>query len=311
MPELKPGGKSSGNPAIFMNLYQQISRNKQRSIFLMLGLLVFVAAAVYVYAMAYGQNPVGMVAIALIVTGLYTLISYYNSDKMILAMSGAKRIDSKHQAPELFNLVENLCIGSGLPRPQIYIIEDSAPNAFATGRDPNHSVVCFTTGILEKLDRAELEGVVAHELSHIKNYDIRLVSLVVILVGVIAFIADMFIRMSWFRSNDRNNNQLFMLVGIVLALVSPIIATIMQMAISRQREFLADASAAELTRNPEGLARALEKISGDDKPLEAANNATASLYISNPLKGEAKDFLSNLFNTHPPIEERVRRLRAM
>ncbi len=299
-----------------MNLYSQISSNKQKTVILILGLLTFVAIVVYVFALAYGYSPLALTGIALVATAVYALISYYFSDKMILSLSHAQEISTKDQAPELFNLVENLCIGSGLPRPKIYIINDSAPNAFATGRNPEHAAVCFTTGILAKLDRAELEGVVAHELAHIKNYDILLTSLVVILVGVIAIVADFFIRMSLFQSigrdsNRGNGNAIFMIIGIVLAIIAPLIATIIKLAISRQREYLADASAAYLTRNPEGLARALEKIDSDQEPLESANNATASLYISNPLKGQAKDFLSNLFNTHPPIAERVKRLRAM
>lgn len=299
-----------------MNLYSQINSNKRKTAILVIGLFAFVALVVYLFAQAYGYSPLAVTGIAMIATAIYALIGYFASDKMILAMSGAREITTKDQAPELFNLVENLCLGSGLPRPKIYIIEDSAPNAFATGRDPQHAAVCFTSGILAKLDRAELEGVVAHELSHIKNYDIRLTSLVVILVGVIAIIADFFIRMSFFssvnRDNDRNSgNAIFLIIGIILAIVAPIIATIIKLAISRQREYLADASAAYLTRNPEGLARALEKINQDQEPLEAANNATASLYIANPLKGSAKDFMSGLFDTHPPITERVKRLRAM
>lgn len=234
-----------------------------------------------------------------------------------MAISGAKEVKDKHEAYELFTLVENLCIGSGLPRPKIYIIDDSAPNAFATGRDPEHAALCFTTGILSKLNRAELEGVVAHELSHVKNYDIRFISLVVVLVGVVALLSDLILRMTIWggvgrdRDNRGGGNAIMLVIGLALAIVAPVIATIIQFAVSRQREFLADASAAHLTRNPEGLARALEIISTDPEPLEVANNATASLYIANPLKGSAKHWFSNLFNTHPPIEERVSRLRSM
>ena len=300
-----------------MNLYSQIAANKRKSILLILGLLVFVSAIVAIFSTAYGYDPLLMTGIALVVTGVYGFFSYYNSGSMVMALSGAREIKDKHDAYELFTLVENLCIGAGLPRPRIYIIEDSAPNAFATGRDPEHSFLCFTTGILAKLDRAELEGVVAHELSHVKNYDIRFISLVVVLVGVVALISDLVLRMTIWGGMDRDRdnrgggNAILIVVGLVLAILAPIIATIIQFAVSRQREFLADASAAYLTRNPEGLARALEIISADPEPLEAANNATASLYISNPLKGNAGHWFSNLFNTHPPISERVARLRAM
>ncbi len=234
-----------------------------------------------------------------------------------MALSGAREIKNKQDAYELFTLVENLCIGAGLPRPKIYIIEDTAPNAFATGRDPKHAALCFTTGILAKLDRAELEGVVAHELSHVKNYDIRFISLVVVLVGVVALISDLILRMTIWggigrdRENRGGGNVILLVIGLALAILAPIIATIIQFAVSRQREFLADASAAYLTRNPEGLARALEIIRDDPEPLEAANNATASLYIANPLKGKASHWFGTLFNTHPPIKERVARLRAM
>jgi heat shock protein HtpX len=212
-------------------------------------------------------------------------------------------------------LVENLTIAAGLPMPRVYIIADSAPNAFATGRDPKHGVVCVTTGLLEKLNKVELEGVLAHELSHIGNYDIRFMTLVVVMVGTITLLADWLLRFSFFGGRSRENrdsNGIFLLIGLVLAILSPIVATLMQLAINRKREFLADASGALLTRHPEGLASALEKIAGDQEPLEAANKATAPLYIVNPLKGDsAKSFLAGLFNTHPPIEERIKRLREM
>ena len=243
--------------------------------------------------------------------------SYYYSDSMILGMSGAKQI-KKSDNPLLFRTIENLCIGAGVPMPRIYIIEDSAINAFATGRDPNHSVVCVTTGSLDRLNKVELEGVIAHELSHVRNYDIRLMAIVVILVGLVALMADFFMRSLWYGSarrerSDRSNAQgILLLIGIVMAILSPLIATLIQLAVSRKREFLADASGALLTRYPEGLASALEKISKDKEPLEAANNATAHLYISNPFKGKIQgSWFANLFNTHPPIEERIKILRSM
>lgn len=246
-----------------------------------------------------------------------SLGSYYYSDKMILSMSNAKQI-RKRDNPTLFRIVENLTIGAGIPMPKVYVIEDSAPNAFATGRDPKHAVVCATTGILEKLNKVELEGVIAHELSHIRNYDILLMSIVVLLVGIVTLLADFFMRSLWFgggRRDDRaerNAQSIFLIVGIILAILSPIIATLMQLAVSRRREFLADASGVLLTRYPEGLASALEKISKDKEPLEVANNATAHLFITNPFKGKnARNWFSGLFNTHPPVEERVKILRAM
>lgn len=252
--------------------------------------------------------------IALIISGITSFGSYYFSDKMILGMSNAKEIQKKDH-PQLFRIVENLCIGQGIPRPKIYIINDTAPNAFATGRDPKHAVVCVTTGLLQKLSKVELEGVIAHELSHISNYDIRLMSIVVILVGTVALLADFFMRSMWYRGNDRdskNSNSLFIVIGIALAILSPIIATLIQLAISRKREYLADASGSLLTRYPEGLASALEKISRDKEPLEVANNATAHLYIANPLKDkETTHWFAGLFNTHPPIEERIKILRSM
>lgn len=234
-------------------------------------------------------------------------------------MSHAREIDRKSSA-DLFRLVENLTITAGLPLPRIYIIEDTAINAFATGRDPQHAVVCVTTGALTRLNKTELEGVIAHELSHVGNYDIRFMTLVVVLVGIITLVADWFVRIGMWgggrrRSNDSEggNNQAFAIVGLVLALLSPIIATLIQLAVSRQREFLADASGALLTRYPEGLASALEKIAADKEPLEAANKATAHLYIANPLKNQegSVGWFANLFNTHPPVADRIKRLREM
>lgn len=278
--------------------------------------VIFIATAAYIYGKAAGSGT-SIVGIALIFSGLMSLGSYYYSDKIILGMSGAQEIKKKDN-PRFFRTVENLCIGAGLPMPKIYIIDDSAPNAFATGRDPKHAVVCATTGILNKLNDAELEGVIAHELSHIKNYDIRFMAIVAILVGIIALLADFFMRSLWFggqrrRSREDNSSAgIFLVVGIVFAILSPIIATLIQLAVSRKRELLADASGALLTRYPEGLASALEKISKDKEPLEAANNATAHLYIVNPFKDkDIGNWFAGLFNTHPPIEERIKILRSM
>ncbi|MBI4089131.1 MAG: zinc metalloprotease HtpX [Candidatus Levybacteria bacterium] len=299
-----------------MNIYSQISANKTKTWLIVILFVIFITTIVFIYGKASGYG-LSYAGIGLIISGIMGFTSYYYSDKMILGMSQAKQIQ-KSDNPLLFRTVENLCIGAGIPMPKIYIIEDSAPNAFATGRDPKHSVVCATTGILEKLNKVELEGVIAHELSHVRNYDIRLMSIVVILVGLVALLADFFMRSLWYGGgrrdrNDRNNTQgIFLLIGIVLAILSPLIATLIQLAVSRKREFLADASGALLTRYPEGLASALEKIAKDKEPLEVANNATAHLYIANPFKNKISgSWFANLFNTHPPIDERIKILRSM
>lgn len=299
-----------------MNIHAQISANKTKTWLIIVFFVVFITTILFIYGKASGYG-LSYAGIGLILSGAMTFASYYYSDKMVLGMSGSKQIEKKNN-PQLFRIIENLCIGSGIPMPKIYIIEDSAINAFATGRDPKHSVVCVTTGILNRLNKVELEGVIAHELSHVRNYDIRLMSIVVILVGLVALLADFFMRSLWYggsrrERSDRSNAQgVFLMIGIVLAILSPLIATLIQLAVSRKREFLADASGALLTRYPEGLASALEKISKDKEPLEAANNATAHLYIANPFKGKITgSWFVNLFNTHPPIEERIRILRSM
>lgn len=299
-----------------MNIYSEINANKTKTWLIIFLFVIFITTILFVYGRASGYG-LSYAGIGLVISGLMSFASYYYSDKMILGMSNAKQIQKKDH-PTLFRTVENLCIGAGVPLPKIYIIEDSAINAFATGRDPKHSVVCVTTGILERLNKTELEGVLAHELSHVRNYDIRLMSIVVILVGLVALLADFFMRSLWYGGgrrdrSDRGNAQgIFLMIGIILAVLSPLIATLIQLAISRKREFLADASGALLTRYPEGLASALEKIAKDKEPLEAANNATAHLYIANPFKGKISgSWFANLFNTHPPIEERIRILRSM
>lgn len=296
-----------------MTIYSQINNNKWKTWLIMSFFVIFLATIAYIYGQST-TDPLAFVGIALIFSGISSFSSYYFSDKMILAMSGAKPIKKEENA-ELYRIVENLCIGIGLPLPKIYIINDSAPNAFATGRDPKHAVVCATTGLLQKLNKAELEGVLAHELSHIQNYDIRLMSVVTILVGTVALLADFFMRSLWYGGNRKNKNNsggIFLLIGIILAILSPIIATLIQLAVSRKREYLADASGALLTRYPEGLASALEKISKDKEPLEAANNATAHLYIIDPFKGKSiTHWFSSLFNTHPSVEERIKILRSM
>ena len=302
-----------------MTAYTQVSTNRIKTWLIMCFFALFITLVIYVFTKALGfdsPSALGFSAVAMIIAGIMNYFSYYFSDKVVMAISSAKQI-KKSDNPTLFRTVENLCIASGLPMPKIYIIDDSAPNAFATGRDPNHSAIAFTSGILEKLNKLELEGVTAHELSHVGNYDTRLMAIVAILVGMVALAADFFIRISFFRGGDRDNDngssQIFIILGFILALLSPIIATLIQLSISRKREFLADASGALLTRNPEGLATALIKISKDNEPLEVANKATAHLYIVNPFKeghGALNTFAS-LFNTHPPISDRVKALREM
>lgn len=291
-------------------LYTQSDRNRNLTWIYISGFLVFVIGVGFVFARAMGNSAILYGAV--IFSTLMSLGSYWWSDKIVLAMSSAKEV-THDSAREIYHIVENLCITAGLPVPKIYIIEDSAPNAFATGRDPEHGVICLTTGIISKLEKAELEGVIAHELSHIGNRDILLSTVVVILVGFVTLLADWFLRFSIFghRKSDRESSQLDLIitiVAVVLAILAPVAATLMQLAISRKREFLADASGALLTRYPEGLARALEKISADLEPLEVANRATAHLYITNPFKGKK---VKSLFMTHPSIEERVKILRGM
>ena len=279
---------------------------------------VFTVAVVYIIALGFGygqSGALGLLGLALIMTGVMNFISYFWSDKIVLGISGAKQIDLKSHK-ELFKIVENLCIAAGLPLPKIYIINDSAPNAFATGRDPKHAAIAFTTGILDKLNKQELEGVTAHELSHVGNRDTLVMSVVSILVGTIALLSDFFLRSLWYGGNrdseDSKSNTLFMVLALVAAILAPIVATLIQLAVSRRREFLADASGVLLTRYPTGLASALQKISSDKEPLEVANRGTAHLYIVNPLKGsQAVGFLAGLFNTHPPIEARVKALQEM
>lgn len=298
-----------------MNIYSSISANKTKTWLIMFLFVVFVTTVVYVFSKALGYG-IYLAGFALVFGGLTSIGSYYYSDRLVLTTSGAKEI-KKTDNPELFRIVENLCIGDGLIMPKIYIINDSSPNAFATGRGPKNSVICFTSGILNKLNKTELEGVIAHELSHVKNYDIRLMGVVAILVGFIALLANLFMQQLWFGGrgrDDRGNNlqAVFLMIGIVLAILSPIAATLIQLAVSRKREFLADASSALLTRYPEGLASALEKISNDPETLKTANNATAHLFIINPFKGKAaKSWFSSLFDTHPPIKERIKILREM
>ncbi len=307
------------------NIYEVQSANKIKSVIIIAFFAIFVFVAIYVltqalgYYLGYEPGGLGFMGIAFIISGLSTFVSYYYSDKIVLGISGA-RPANKAEDKLFTSVIENLCIGAGVPKPKLYVIDDSAPNAFATGRDPEHAVVCATTGILEKLNRTELEGVLAHELTHVKNYDIRLMSLVSVMVGLVALLADWFLRMSfWGRRRDNNDRDgslgaIILVIGLVFAILSPIVGQLIQLAISRRREFMADAGGVAITRQPQGLINALQIISSDTEPLEAANKATAHLYIISPFKSGISGsvgWFANLFNTHPPIRDRIKVLQQM
>lgn len=296
-------------------LYTYQDSNIRKTWLLMTGFLVFVIGVTWVFAQAYG-NP-GILYFGIIFALGTNFFSYWYSDKIVLSLSGAHLIEKKDN-PEFYNITENLCITAGLPMPRVYIINDSAPNAFATGRNPQHAAIAVTTGLLQRLERSELEGVIAHELSHIGNKDILLSTVIVTLVGFISLISDFFLRSSLFggmrrdRDSDSRAGSIIMIIALVLAILSPLVGTIIHLAISRKREFLADASGALLTRYPDGLAGALEKISSYPASMARANHATAHLYIASPFKGkDSAGFISRLFMTHPPIEERVKALRGL
>jgi heat shock protein HtpX len=299
-------------------MYEQIASNKRKSLFLILFFLVLIFAL----AWAFGQiTEFGSYALipAVVIALIMTWGSYYYSDKIVLAVSRARPVE-KEEYPYLYNVVEGLAIAAGLPKPRCYVINDTAPNAFASGRNPEKAVIVVTEGLLEKLNRAELEGVIAHEMSHIKNYDIRLQTLAVVMVGVVVLLSDWIMRSFLWGGKGRrrdskgggNAGTILILVALVLAILSPLIAQLLKLAVSRKREFLADADGAMLTRYPPGLASALKKLAADKEPLEVANKATAHLYIVNPLKeGKRGGGMAKLFSTHPPIEERVRALERM
>ncbi len=298
-----------------MTLYTQKSKNIRKTWLLFTLFMIIVIGIGWLFSRIYG-NP-SILYFAVIFSILMNVIAYWYSDKIVLKITRAVPVEKKN-APELYNIVENLCITAGLPMPKIYLIREAQPNAFATGRNPKHAVVAATEGLLERLDRSELEGVIAHELSHIGNRDMLLSTVVVVLVGFISMLSDFFLR-SMFWGGARRSREgggqiqiIFMLVGIALAILAPIAAMLMQLAISRKREFLADASGALLTRYPEGLASALEKISSDPTPMRVANNTTAHLWVDDPFKGKKKtSWLHKLFMTHPPVEERMKALRGM
>lgn len=299
-----------------MTSYNHSDFNKRKTWFLFAGFLIFAILVGYIFSMAM-DNPT-ILYVVVFFSIISSFISYWFSDKIVLSISGAHQIKFEDNK-ELYRLVENLCISVGLPTPKIYIIEDVSPNAFATGRNPKKAVVAVTTGLLNKLEKSELEGVIAHELSHIKNYDILIATLTTVMVGMIVLLADWFRRWAFYSGGRSKNNDnkgqaqlLIMILAIIFSILAPIFSYIMQFAISRKREFLADADGALMTRYPEGLAKALEKISADPHDLKRANRATAHLYIASPLKEKKKKGLwAKAFMTHPPIEDRVKALRGM
>ena len=301
--------------------YAQQAANRRES--LVLVAVVLALLAVLGFAIGYGtsgyvEGGVVVTVGAILLGLLLTAGSYFAGDQLVLATSGAKEVDAE-SAPQLVNVVQEMAIAAGTPMPKVYVIDDTAPNAFATGRDPQHASVAITTGLLQKLDREELQGVLGHELSHVRNFDIRFGLLVAVLVGSIALLADFFLRFTFWGGGRRSSRDdrgggglqaLIFVVAIVLAILAPIIARFVQLAVSRQREYLADASSVELTRNPAGLERALAKIAADQEVLEVANRATAHLYFTNPIK-KFEERSSNMFSTHPPIVDRINRLRQL
>lgn len=301
-----------------MTHYQLVAQNKQKSWLVIVAFTLFVVISSWLMTYAFGYD-LSLVGIALIFSGVLSFSSYWFSDKIVLAVSGARPVNRK-EFFDFYTVAENLSMGLQIPTPKLYVIDDTAMNAFATGRDPQHAAIVATTGLLSRLNRTEIEGVIAHELAHVNNYDILLMSIVSILVGFIALLADWLLRLSvWGGGRKRDNREsgqiemILGLIGFVFVLLSPVIANLIKLAISRKREFLADASAVAITKNPAGLISALSKISQDQEPLEAANKATAHLYISDPLKNQkgGVGWFANLFNTHPPVQERILALQSI
>jgi heat shock protein HtpX len=288
-------------------MYSQIAANKRKTWLIMFLFVAIIGALGWIVSNIYGSPS--FLYLAFIVGGVYALIQYFAAAKLALAMNGAHEV-TKKDAPRLYRIVENLSITDGLPMPKVYVMDDPALNAFATGRDPNHAVVCATSGLLNIMDDSELEGVIAHELGHVKNYDIRVMMIVFGLVSAIGLIADIIMHMFWFggRDDERSPNPVFIVLGIAAAILAPIVATLVQLAVSRRREYLADSTGALTTRYPEGLASALEKIGKYGSVTQRSNSATAHLFFANPLKGNG---LAKLFSTHPPLEDRIARLRSM
>jgi heat shock protein HtpX len=295
-----------------MTVYNQISENKTKT-FVIVFFFILIFSSFFFLLGKYFDSPWGYFFLGFFISLASSIGSYFYGDKLVLLTTGAQKADKKTFF-NFYTVTQNLSIAAGLPMPDLYVINDLSPNAFATGRDPKHSVVCATTGLLEMMDRTELEGVIAHELSHVKNFDILLASIVAVLVGTLALISDWVMRSMWWgRGSDddsRNNrNPIFFVLLIISLILTPIIATIIQLAISRKREYLADASAVLLTRYPEGLARALEKLKNNSQPLRKATSSTAHLFIDNPFKKKNSSWFISLFSTHPPIEERIRILK--
>jgi len=301
-------------------VYEQISANKRKTIFLILGFVLLLTAVGFAFNFFLQGGVVGFVIVAVIVI-VSSFVSYFNSDKVALAMAHAQPADPVQYA-RFHNLVEGLCIASGLPKPRLYVVDDPAPNAFSTGRNPKHAAVAATTGLLDKMNRVELEGVLAHELSHIRNYDVLVMTLAVTMVGMIALLSDFFLRFGWFMGGGRRNEEdggglvglAMAVIGLVLLIFAPIIASLMQFAVSRRREYLADASGVQMTRYPPGLISALKKLEDDHTVTHFASKATAHLWIEEPLDKESNrrsSKLNHLFDTHPPIEDRIHALEQM
>lgn len=286
-------------------MYSEIASNKRRTWAILFVFMLLAGVMAWIFGQYANSGPLTIAVVAGAIT--YATVGYFAGGRMSLALNGAREIQ-KRDNPRLWRTVENLAITDGLPMPRVFIIADPAPNAFATGRDPRHAAVCVTQGLLDIMNDDELQGVLAHEMGHVKNYDIRVAMLAFALTAVIAVIADVILRMVWFRDNERENNQAFLILGIVAAILAPVLATMIQLAVSRRREYLADASGALTTRYPEGLASALEKIGRTGSALKHQNTATAHFFFANPLKGHG---LTHLFSTHPPIKDRIARLRSM
>jgi len=290
-------------------MYSAIARNKRNTVFIIVLFLVIISGLGWLAGAAYGVQGPGVLIMTLVIAGGYALIQYFAAGRQSIAMSGGIRVNSVTDHPRLWRIVENLSITTGTPMPEVYIINDPAPNAFATGRDPKHAIVAATTGLLDIMDDAELEGVMAHEIGHVRNYDIRVSMIVFGLVVAVGFISDIFLRMAFFgRGNNNNGNPIVLVFGLVAMVVAPLIASVVQLAVSRQREYLADATGALTTRQPDALASALAKLGEYGRPMRKQNTSMAHLWIADPLKPGVMD---KLFATHPPLNERIERLHAM
>ena len=296
-------------------MFQDIKRNKRESWFIVFAFVLVITLIIYYICMALDLGTIS-IFIALIFSITSAWSSYYYSDKIVLKLNKA-RPATKEEDLQLVNILDALIVAAGLPnKPALYVVDDPQPNAFATGRDPEHSVICVTTGLLEKLEYYELEGVVGHELAHIKNYDIRLSAIVTVMVGFVVMISDLFSRALFWggtrdRDNDNKGNGILMLIGLIFLILSPIFGKLMQLAISRKREYMADATAVQFTRNPDGLISALEKISGDPNELKTANNSTSHMYIVNPFRNNGKKKSTNVWSTHPSLEDRIQALKNL